>query len=258
MEYSRTLFTRAELTKIHRQFKHPSTEKVMNLLKRTKIGDVDSNTRKLLEEIRQSCETCNTFSRPRERFKVASPPGRIVFNEEVPLDLMWLEGKAILHVVDCHTHFNSASALIGHSVEDVWDAFVKCWSSLYTGYPKKIRVDQGSCFTSIRWQRLSEMVGTQMQFSGVESHHSLGPGERYHEPLRQVYLKIRHEFPSISKETCLRLAVKALNDTMGPEGLVPSLLVFGVLPRFPAVNTSLPDKIERMKSCKKHEQKPRV
>ena len=163
---------------------------------------------------------------------------------------MWLEGKAILHVVDCQTHFNSASQLKGHSVEDVWEAFVKCWSSLYTGYPNKLRVDAGSAFTSIRWQRLCDMVGTQLQLSGVESHHSLGPGERYHAPLRQVYLKIRHEHPSLDKETALRLAVKALNDTMGPEGLVPSLLVFGVLPRFPAVNTKLPNQVERMEALK--------
>ena len=163
---------------------------------------------------------------------------------------MWLEGKAILHVVYCRTLFNSALQLKGHSVEDVWETFIKFWSRLYTGYPRKLRVDQGSAFTSVRWQRLCDIVGTELQLSGVESHHSLGPGERYHAPLRQVYLKIRHERPTVDKETSLRLAVKALNDTMGPEGLVPSLLVFGVLPRFPAVNTELPDQVERMEALK--------
>ena len=247
---SNILFTRSELTKLHRQFKHPSTDKLINLLKRSKVSGVDANTKKMLEEIRQACETCTKFSRPRERFKVTIPPDKIVFNEEVALDLMWLEGNAVLHVVDCQTHFNSACKLKGHSVEDVWEAFVKCWSSIYTGYPRKLKVDQGSNFTSVRWQRLCDMVGTEIQFSGVESHHSLGAGERYHDPLRQVYLKIRHEYPSVKKETALRLAVKALNDTMGPEGLVPSLLVFGVLPRFPAVNTNLPDQVERMEALK--------
>lgn len=95
------------------------------------------------------------------------------------------------------------------------------------------------------------MVGTELQLSGVESHHLLGLGERYHAPLRQVYLKIRHEHPEVDKITALRLSVKALNDTMGPEGLVPSLLVFGVLPRFPSVNTELPDQIARMEALGK-------
>ena len=46
----------------------------------------------------------------------------------------------------------------------------------------------------------------------------------------------------------MRLAIKAVNDTMGPEGQVPSLLVFGTLPRFPVVDTSFPNQIERMKA----------
>lgn len=44
------LFNKAELTKLHRQFKHPSVENLMNLLKRSKIKDVDEVNRKMLEE----------------------------------------------------------------------------------------------------------------------------------------------------------------------------------------------------------------
>lgn len=43
------------------------------------------------------------------------------------------------------------------------------------------------------------MVGTELQLSGVEYHHSVGPGERYHGPLRPVYLKIRYENPTVNK-----------------------------------------------------------
>ena len=86
----------------------------------------------------------------------------------------------------------------------------------------------------------------------LKAHNSLGPGERYHEPLRRIYQKIRYSEPGINIQLALLLAVnltarsnaslalKAINDTMNPEGLVPSLLVFGVLPRFPPFNTELP------------------
>lgn len=99
---------------------------------------------------------------------------------------MWLDGKAVLHVVDAHTHFSGAEFLKGQSVEDVWEAFIQCWDSLYTGFPETIKVDQGSAFTSLRWQRLCEEVGTVTEESGIESHNSLGSGERYHEPLRRI------------------------------------------------------------------------
>lgn len=44
----------------------------------------------------------------------------------------------------------------------------------------------------------------------------------------------------------LRLATKALNDAMGENGLVPSLLVFGLIPRFPIIATDMPTQSERM------------
>lgn len=45
----------------------------------------------------------------------------------------------------------------------------------------KMRVDQGSSFTTVRWTRRNDAVGTIVHTSGVESHNALGSGERYHE-----------------------------------------------------------------------------
>ncbi len=41
----------------------------------------------------------------------------------------------------------------------------------------KMRVDHGSAFTSVRWTRSADAVGTIVQTSGVESHNSIGSGE---------------------------------------------------------------------------------
>ena len=55
----------------------------------------------------------------------------------------------------------------------------------------------------------------------------------------------------MSGKHILRLSVKAINDTMGPNGLVPSLLVFGVLPSFPGpTSNNIPQK-ERMEALRK-------
>ncbi len=42
---------------------------------------------------------------------------------------------------------------------------------------------------------------------------------------------MRIHYPNTDKELLLSLAVKAMNNTLGPEGLVPSSLVFGELPQ---------------------------
>jgi hypothetical protein len=103
-------------------------------------------------------------------------------------------------------------------------------------------------FTSPRRKELSDMAGIRLQLSGIESHNSIGIDERYNAPLRYICTKIRMDYPELDSNLVLRLSIKAMNDTMGPEGLVPSLLVFGVLQRVPATRTSLPNQKDRMEA----------
>ena len=35
---------------------------------------------------------------------------------------------------------------------------------------------------------------------------------------------------------------------MNPEGLVPTFMIFGVLPRFPAIRTEFPNQLDRMRA----------
>lgn len=44
-----------------------------------------------------------------------------------------------------------------------------------------------------------------------------------------------------------------MNDIMGPDGMVPSYLVFGVLRRYPSLNCKLPLQVERMRMIKEAE-----
>jgi Reverse transcriptase (RNA-dependent DNA polymerase) len=239
------LFTQTELHRMHLHFFHPSAQKLYSLIRRARPDQATSATRALLDDIAKSCRTCQHLSRKPYHFHV-SIPGDCIFNQTVAMDLMWLEGRAVLHVVDTSLHFNSAAFLMAQTVEGIWTAFLDCWCTLYLGYPDKLRVDSGSVFTSTRFAEITGNAGISLQVSGVESHNSLGSGERYHEPLRRTYLKVRMDYPQIQPQLALRLAIKALNDTAGPEGLVPSLLVFGVLPRFPVSHTQLPDQQTRM------------
>lgn len=82
----------------------------------------------------------------------------------------------------------------------------------------------------------------------MESHNDLGNGERYHAYLRNVYTKIRDDVPQLEKADVLQLVIKDVNDTAGPAGLVPTLLVFGVLPRLPIYPKDLPEQRSRMRA----------
>lgn len=66
----------------------------------------------------------------------------------------------------------------------------------------------------------------------IEAYNSIGKVERYHAPLRRAYTIVDNEVGDlITKEQKLQLAVKAVNDSARPNGLVPMLLVFRAYPR---------------------------
>jgi hypothetical protein len=153
----------------------------------------------------------------------------------VRIDLVYPEARqAALHIVDPGTTFQAASFLPGEDALSVWSVFTKCWAHALCGQPASILCDQGSVFLSEKFTTMCAISEIELRRTGTESHSSLGAGERYHSPLRRVFNKIRLENPQVQREYCLAAVVHAINSTAGPEGLIPSLLVFGLIPRLPS------------------------
>ena len=167
------------------------------------------------------------------------------------MDIMYFDGKPVLHIVDKDTQFSAAAFLShGETTEDVWNVYMMYWVIPYVGYSTENHVDQGPQFTPEKWKSLPAAAGIQMEESGVEIHNALGVGERYHSFLRQIYRKVRTQFPAISKEYALPLSVKSMNETAGQNGLCAVLLGPGVLPRMQLSTMDLPKQRDRMKALK--------
>lgn len=123
-----------------------------------------------------------------------------------------------------------------------------CWVSTYVGFPASFKSDQESAVVSDAFRKIATAHGIKIAFSGVASHNSMGQIEGAHAPLRRVFRMFHKEHPSLSDNLKLRLSVKALNDTAGPEGLVPSLLVFGVIPSLGNTEANLVDQERRFRA----------
>ena len=74
-------------------------------------------------------------------------------------------------------------------------------------------------------------MGIKVKIVLVKAYNSVGIVKRYHSPIRRAYHIVMTEIPGIDKEMVLQMAFKAINDTAGLDGLVPTLLVYGALPR---------------------------
>ena len=64
----------------------------------------------------------------------------------------------------------------------------------------------------------------------VKAHNSIKKVEWYYIPLHRIYKIISLKLKGISKELTLQIAVKAVNNFTGLDGLIPILLVFGTYP----------------------------
>ena len=244
------LFTESELRKVHNHFSHPEPDRLFSLFRRADPSSTSSHILNDLEKISSTCETCQREASAPHRFRVSLANIDIILNRENCLDLVKINGNQILHIVDRDTRFNAAGILKGESTRDVWRCYMEIWANKYIGFPDIISVDQGPQFQSLEWKSLLQLAGIIFKPSGVESHNAINVGERYHSYLRRLYNKIENANPGMTPDLILSMAVSAMNDTAGTNGLVPTLLVFGVLPRIPIIPAKLPGQVARLNAMR--------
>ena len=239
----------AELDRIHRHFGHPHPDRLFAVLQQAGDPHATAEMRAQLAALTRPCQVCQRLAQAPSRFRVALPHDDIVFNRLILLDIMYLDGKPVLHVIYKDTLFSAAAFLEGETVEVVWWTYARIWAHAYAGHPERKHTDQGPQFVAAGWRALAHAAGIHQRESGVESHNSLGAGERYHAVLRHIYRRVTADHPDLPPDVAFTLAVSAMNKTIGPHGLVPTLLVFGLIPRVTVSPLRLPTQQDRMRAA---------
>ena len=104
---------------------------------------------------------------------------------------------------------------------------------------------------SKEFKQYATILGIATRSIPVEAHNSVKMVERYYGPLRRIYYIIIAELPDINKDIALQMAFKAINDSAGPNGLIPTLLVFGAYPRMVESDAPNPTVVKRAAALKK-------
>jgi hypothetical protein len=123
---------------------------------------------------------------------------------------MYIDGEPILHVIDEATTFQSSAFLPRVDVSAIWNTFISIWCNSYVGFPENMSTDRGSVFVSPEWVNACDLGNVHLRHTGVESHSSLGIGERFHSPLRTIYKNLQIEHPSLPREVRLSMATHAM------------------------------------------------
>ena len=247
-ERATVFLTETELRRLHRRFGHPAVTRLAKLLKDAGHDDFEEET---LEEITKFCHHCQLNGSAPRRFKFTLKDDRN-FNYEILVDVMYLGNKPTLHVVDSSTAFQGAKFLSSISAKETWQALRMLWIDTYQGPPDILTHDAGTNFASAEFRAEAKIMGVTCKQVPTEAHWSIGKTERYHAPLRRAWDILHSELAgSMSEEAILQMAVKAVNDTAGPDGLVPTLLVFGAYPRMTTESPPSPSMVKRSEAIEK-------
>jgi hypothetical protein len=111
------------------------------------------------------------------------------------------------------------------------------WVDSYLGPLDQIITDARKQFTSKEFAQLANLIGTKIKIMPIEAHNSIGIVDHYHSPIWRAYNIITAKIPDINKDMALQMAFKAINDSVGPDGLVLKLLVYGALPQMTESDT---------------------
>ena len=106
-------------------------------------------------------------------------------------------------------------------------------------------------FISKEFKHYTSIIGITTKSVLIKAHNSIGLIKRYHGLLQQIYQIITAKIADINKYTALQMALKALNNSTGPGGLVFTLLVFGAYPCITDTNAPSATVAQRAAALKK-------
>ena len=247
LAYDPCYLTSTELRQLHRRFGHPSVDRFYRVLQR---AGHDAVSREELGKISRVCEYCQKYGRSPGRFRFQLKDD-IDFNYSIVVDIMYIDGQPLLHIVDEATRFQNGRWLQNLTSKHTWEVLRLCWIDTYLGPPDLITHDAGKNFVSKEFQQYAANVGSATKGVPVEAHNSIGMVERYHEPVRRIFRIVTLEIPGIERDMALQMTFKAINDTAGPDGLVPTLLVFGAYPRLTESDAPSPTLTQRAQALRK-------
>ena len=171
-------FMNSKLKFLHLTFAHPPKDKFINLLRDANVWN--DRFKRTIEEIYDTCETCEVFSKTPSRPVVAMPEAQD-FGDLVVMDLKaWKKGY-LLHMVDAFSRFSISVAIKDKTPQTVANHFLVNWVGAGYGLCKKLKFDNGGEFSNSEMREVSDCLGIEVDTTAARSPWQNGLCERNHD-----------------------------------------------------------------------------
>lgn len=94
-------------------------------------------------------------------------------------------------MVEEATKYAAANFLRSQSAMDTWKEIQYMWMLVLLGPPDLLAVDKGSAYVLDEMMPNCEADGIRLREESIETPGKIGQVERYHDPLRDAYERIR-------------------------------------------------------------------
>merc|ERR1712176_1432931 len=144
-------------TKLHKQFAHPTPERLKSLIT---TGKQDKELFKEINCVSKNCETCVRYKKPESR-PIVCMPTATEFNDTVAMDLKVFDvskGIYFQHIIDHHTRFSTAKVIYSKGKEELIESVFTHWISLF-GRPRRFLSDNGGEYNNSHFIDMCEKLG---------------------------------------------------------------------------------------------------
>ncbi|VDH99626.1 Hypothetical predicted protein [Mytilus galloprovincialis] len=149
------------LLKLHKQFGHASSDKLLSLLQ--SAGSVDSETKTILKDICTKCLICHKFKHPKAKPVVAFSHAND-FNQIVAMDLHEIDHNFYyLHVIDLFSRLSAAAIIRRKDSKVIVDKFMQIWVGVYGAPEVGVYTDNGGEFNSQIFRDMAENLNMSVK-----------------------------------------------------------------------------------------------
>ena len=127
-----------ELRYLHCCFRHPSVQRLQQVLKQSG-QEFELHA---LKHLTKYCKYCQKHKISPSRFNFIINDD-IDFKYHIIVEVLYIESKPVLHIVDEATRFQAGRLLKDIFARHVWDQLRACWINTYLGPPDLISANAG-------------------------------------------------------------------------------------------------------------------
>ena len=180
----------------------------------------------------KNCEVCLKIRKPANKPKVCLPLSNS-FNQVVALDLKFIEGKIVLHLIDTFTRYSQGAIIPNKCATTVVETIFAIWITFF-GRPGSLFSDNGPEFNNEEFLDMCAKYEINVKVTPVEAPYSNGICERHNSVIDQMTRRTKMS-TGCSWRTALMWAVNAKNNLHNIYGFSPQQLVMGTNCALPSI-----------------------